>query len=69
MRDGVATRRGVMAIHQEGAYADAAVPLLPGTEAATRDGLMLPLFPGLTDGQQEYVVDRLGAHLAARAAA
>jgi perosamine synthetase len=62
LADGVATRRGVMAIHQERAYADAATQPLPHTEAAMADTLMLPLFPGLTDDQQDYIVDRLAAH-------
>ena len=30
--------------------------------------LLLPLFPGLGDEQQDYVIDRLGAHLVALAA-
>ena len=64
LRDGVATRRGVMAIHEERAYA-AVVAELPHTEAATRDSLMLPLFPGMSDEQQDYVIDRLAAHLTA----
>jgi perosamine synthetase len=67
LRDGVPTRRGVMAIHEEPAYGDfeAAVP---ETEAATRDSLMLPMFAGLTDEQQDHVIDCLAAHLAAVAA-
>jgi perosamine synthetase len=67
LHDGVATRRGVMAIHHEPAYADAAVDL-PGTDAASADSLMLPLFPGLTDAEQDYAVERLAAHTLARAA-
>jgi perosamine synthetase len=67
LRDGVATRRGVMAIHQEASYAGSAV-VLPHTVAATRDSLMFPLFPGLTDEQQDYVIDRVATHLAALAA-
>jgi len=62
--DGVPTRRGVMAIHREAAYADAGVRL-PSTDAASRSSLMLPLFAGLTDAQQDHVVDRLAAHLSA----
>ena len=27
--------------------------------------LMLPLFPGMSDEQQDYVIDRLAAHLTA----
>jgi dTDP-4-amino-4,6-dideoxygalactose transaminase len=29
---------------------------------------MLPLFPGLTDEQQDYVIERLAAHAVALAA-
>jgi len=60
LRDGIATRRGVMAIHLEPAYASAAVEL-PHTEAAARDVVLLPLFPGLSEEAQEYVVDRLAS--------
>jgi dTDP-4-amino-4,6-dideoxygalactose transaminase len=67
LADGVATRRGVMAIHHEGAYPDAA-PALEHTDSAAADTLMLPLFPDLTDDQQDYVVDRLLTHVTAQAA-
>jgi perosamine synthetase len=67
LADGVATRRGVMAIHEEQAYAGMA-GALPRTEAATRDSLMLPLFPGMTDEQQDHVIDRLVTHVCAVAA-
>lgn len=67
LHDGIATRRGVMAIHLEAAYAEPPA-LLPHTEAATRDSLMLPLFPGLSDKAQDYVVDRLAGHVSALAA-
>ena len=30
--------------------------------------IMLPLFPGLTDEQQDYVIERLAAHVVALAA-
>jgi perosamine synthetase len=62
LADGIATRRGVMAIHHERAYARAATQPLPNTEGATADTLMLPLFPGLSDDEQDHVVDRLIAH-------
>ncbi|MDA0166926.1 DegT/DnrJ/EryC1/StrS family aminotransferase [Solirubrobacter ginsenosidimutans] len=68
LRDGVATRRGVMAIHHEKAYAGTNV-LLPHTEAAAREVILLPLFPGLGDDAQDYVIERLGSHLLASAAA
>jgi perosamine synthetase len=67
LHDGIATRRGVMAIHEEGAYAGLDVSL-PHTEAAARDVLMLPLFPALTEEQQDYVIDRVVAHTVALAA-
>ena len=62
--DGVPTRRGVMAIHEEGAYAGVGADL-PNTEAASRSSLMLPLFAGMTDAQQDHVVDCLARNLAA----
>ena len=65
--DGVPTRRGVMAIHREAAYAGAQVTL-PNTDAASGSSLMLPLFAGLTDEQQDHVIDCLAAHVAAVAA-
>jgi perosamine synthetase len=64
LQDGVATRRGIMAIHLEASYANCAGPL-PHTEAAANDFVLLPLFPGLTDEQQDYVVDRVAAHAGA----
>jgi perosamine synthetase len=65
--DGIPTRRGVMAIHQELAYAGSAGSL-PHTEAAAAEVLMLPLFAGLSDEQQDYVIDRVASHALARAA-
>ena len=67
LRDGVPTRRGVMAIHEEPSYAGAAADL-PHTEAATRESLMLPLFAGLSDEEQDHVIDCLAAHVGAVAA-
>jgi perosamine synthetase len=68
LHDGIATRRGVMAIHEEASYPEALRVPLPHTEAAARDVVMLPLFPGLTDDQQSYVIERLAAHLVSLAA-
>ncbi|HEY0278565.1 MAG TPA: DegT/DnrJ/EryC1/StrS family aminotransferase [Solirubrobacterales bacterium] len=59
LQDGVATRRGIMAIHLEQSYQNQVDPL-PHTEAAAEDFVLLPLFPGLTDEQQDFVVDRVG---------
>jgi dTDP-4-amino-4,6-dideoxygalactose transaminase len=58
LRDGIATRRGVMAIHLERAYGEP-VADLPHTEAAAREVVLLPLFPGLSEEAQDYVVGRL----------
>jgi dTDP-4-amino-4,6-dideoxygalactose transaminase len=67
LQDGVPTRRGVMAIHEEPAYAGV-VADLRYTEAATRDSLMLPLYAGLSDEEQDYIIDRVATHVAAVAA-
>jgi perosamine synthetase len=67
LRDGVATRRGIMAIHLEQSYEDPALDL-PHTEAAANEVVLLPLFPGLGDEAQDFVVDRL-AHYALAVAA
>jgi dTDP-4-amino-4,6-dideoxygalactose transaminase len=69
LEDGIPTRRGVMAIHEEGAYASAQGYFdLPHTEAAARDVLMLPLFADLPFEHQDYVIERLAAHVLALAA-
>jgi perosamine synthetase len=67
MRDGIATRRGIMAIHLEESYAGSDLDL-PHTEAAANEVVLLPLFPGLSDQAQDYVLDRL-AHYALAVAA
>lgn len=61
---GIATRRGVMAIHLEPAYRTRYPDLvLPETERATEETLLLPLFAGMTDDEQDRVVAALGAAL------
>ncbi len=67
LEDGIVTRRGVMAIHEEDAYAGGHAGLTH-TEAAAREALMLPLFPQMSFEQQDYVVERLTEHVMARAA-
>ena len=66
--DGIVSKRGVMAIHLEEAYDDIEHVELPFTEAANSDVLLLPLFPDLTDEQQDYVIARLVDHVAVLAA-
>ena len=62
--DGVPTRRGVMAIHREPAYGGCSGDL-PHTDAASERSLMLPLFAGMSDEQQDHVIGALARHLAA----
>jgi perosamine synthetase len=62
--DGVATRRGVMAIHEEPHYVQAFGRVsLPVTEAATRETLLLPLYMTMTEGEQDRVIAALRASL------
>ena len=67
LEDGIATRRGIMATHQENAYAGEAASL-PHTDAAAEDVVLLPLFPELTADEQDYVLERLATHAVAAAA-
>jgi len=77
---GIATRRGIMCIHREPAYADgtwrcAGKPLecdcppgscraLAQSESAQEQCIALPLFYGMTDADVERVVSALGALMA-----
>jgi perosamine synthetase len=54
--NGVSCRRGIMAAHLEPAYADGPRPVLPVTERATRDSLILPLYHDLTEAEQDHVI-------------
>lgn len=59
---GVSTRRGIMCIHREAAYAG--LPLrypLPHSESAQDRCILLPLFPQMTEAEQDRVVDALEA--------
>jgi dTDP-4-amino-4,6-dideoxygalactose transaminase len=57
---GVSTRRGIMCSHREPAYGGQAPAWpLPHSEQAQDRGLLLPLFPGFTDEQQQRVADAL----------
>jgi dTDP-4-amino-4,6-dideoxygalactose transaminase len=61
---GIATRRGVMAIHLEPFYRRRNPLLsLPETERASAETLLLPLYAGMTDGEQDRVVATLGKAL------
>ena len=60
LRCGIATRRGCMAIHEEPCY-ERFRPEggLAVTEACARDSILLPLFPSMTDEEQDDVVRHL----------
>ena len=53
---GISARRGIMAAHLEPAHADLAPASLPVTERLTSQTLILPLFHGLTEEDQDRVV-------------
>lgn len=71
--DGISTRRGVMCIHREPAYANppesdgVRVPL-PVSEDAQDRGMIVPMFAGMTAEQARWVASRIDEALAASAA-
>lgn len=83
LNDGIATRRGVMCAHREPAFADQPWSCeggrpdcgcatghcrrLPNSERARQQGLLLPLFPGMTGEELERVTDSLSRACAAGA--
>ncbi len=61
---GVSCRHGIQPLHLEPYFRDKMAGLsLPETEAAARDTLFLPIFPGLTEQDQQQVVAALRASL------
>ena len=59
---GISGRRGVMCAHTEPAYATQPwrrVGALRESERATRETIILPLYPGMADDDQQYVVNAL----------
>lgn len=54
---GISTRRGVMCAHRERPYEGSYQ--LPNSEASQDRHIMLPLFPGMTEGDVERTVDAL----------
>jgi len=58
----IATRRGIMCSHREKAYRDAPLRMpLPHSEAAQDHCIILPLYPQMTDEDQQTVVNHLKA--------
>ena len=63
---GVATRRGIMNMHQEGAQADLALRFpLPFSEAARDHCVLLPLYAQMTNDEQDTVIAGLRSVLGA----
>lgn len=54
---GVATRRGIMNAHREQPYQREEGYNLPESEQAQDRNIILPLYPQMTDEEQEYVVE------------
>lgn len=58
--EGIATRRGAPAIHREPFYVARYGPLhLPASEKLADSTLTLPLYPGMTEEELDYVIGRL----------
>jgi dTDP-4-amino-4,6-dideoxygalactose transaminase len=63
---GIATRRGVMAIHLEPYYRQRFPQVkLPITETAAHSTLLLPIYTTMTEIEQAYVIEHLGRILRA----
>jgi dTDP-4-amino-4,6-dideoxygalactose transaminase len=56
---GVASRRGVMLSHTEPPYAERGAYALPQSETASANSLLLPLYPQMTEAEQDQVVAAL----------
>lgn len=57
--ESIATRRGIMLAHVEPACADLTAVPLPRSEEASRRSLLLPLYPQMSDDQQQRVLAAL----------
>lgn len=67
---GVSCRHGIQPLHREPCFRPQMAGLsLPATEAAARETLFLPIFPGLTEEQQARVVRALRESLSSRGTA
>ena len=58
LKKGIATRRGIMAIHKEPCYTSYNVSL-PITELIASNSIILPLYPSMTNEEVEYVIDNV----------
>jgi dTDP-4-amino-4,6-dideoxygalactose transaminase len=58
---GISTRRGIMNSHQEAAYASGTAVSLPHSEAARDEVVLLPLFGGMSDAEQDRVIEAVAS--------
>jgi len=58
LEKGIATRRGIMAIHMEECYQKYKVSL-PETERITENTILLPLYPSMTEEDPAYVMQSI----------
>lgn len=60
LKKGIATRRGVMASHLEPLYKKLfGKVILPETEKAAKETILLPLYPTITEKEQDYAIQSL----------
>jgi len=59
LEKGIATRRGIMAIHREPCYGAYSGMHLPNTDKLTENTLLLPLYPRLSDEEQRFIINSL----------
>ena len=58
LEKGISTRKGIMAIHREKPYSGLVENhSLPETEKAADNTITLPLYPQMTEDEQEYVIE------------
>jgi len=59
LEKGIATRRGIMAIHRELCYQAYAGIYLPNTDRLTDNTLLLPLYPTLSAEEQTFIINSI----------
>jgi dTDP-4-amino-4,6-dideoxygalactose transaminase len=59
LEKGIATRRGIMAIHRELCYQAYAGIYLPNTDRLTDNTLLLPLYPALSAEEQTFIINSI----------
>jgi dTDP-4-amino-4,6-dideoxygalactose transaminase len=62
LQQGIATRRGIMLAHREAPYwGQTPTGGLPRSERASDRSILLPLYPTMSDADQDYVISKLNA--------